>query len=273
MQKPSSAVSSGNISPAIVGPDKGTKEVYVVGGMVLILAVAIGAVWFYSQDLVVSSANGSNNQLTDKQVSTILKTTSTTSPLSEPITKTVATKASPAVGDIIHTDIYFEVGRKGLTDEAKSILAAQADILKKDADLGLLVQGYTDRQGSASYNKKLGLMRAETVKAELMSAGVAEHQIKVVSLGKEGVLCLDNSDVCRHMNRRVHLEMRKIGQEHMILPTVATETKTGEPIQSADGPNANTDGHDSLADTLLPSLAGPSATDPSPLTTDLSSGS
>ena len=45
MQNPSSSVSSGNISPAIAGPDKGTKEVYMVGGMVLIVAVAIGAGW------------------------------------------------------------------------------------------------------------------------------------------------------------------------------------------------------------------------------------
>jgi peptidoglycan-associated lipoprotein len=272
MQKPSS-VSSGNISPAIVGPDKGTKEVYVVGGMVLVLAVAIGAVWFYSQDLVASSANVSNNQLTDNQVSTLLKNQSATSPLSEPPAKAVPTKVSATTGDIIHTDLYFEVGRKGLTDEAKSILATQAEILKKNADWGLLVQGYTDQQGSASYNKKLGMKRADTVKAELMSAGVAENQIKIVSLGEEGVLCIDNSDVCRNMNRRVHLEMRKIGQGHMIVPTISTEPKTIEPIQSADGQNGNADSHDSPADSLLPSPADPSATDPSPLTTDLASGS
>ena len=72
----------------------------------------------------------------------------------------------------------------------------------------MLVQGYTDQQGSASYNMKLGMKRAETVKAELMNAGVAEHQIKVVSLGKDGVLCIDNTDVCRQMNRRVHLKIR-----------------------------------------------------------------
>jgi peptidoglycan-associated lipoprotein len=182
---------------------------------------------------MVSSANGSNGQLTDTQVSTLLKNQSATSPLSEPLTKAVATKASAATGDVVHTDIYFEVGRKGLTDEARSILATQAEILKKDADLGLLVQGYTDQQGSAGYNKKLGLMRAETVKAELMSAGVAEHQITVVSLGKEGVLCIDNSDVCRHMNRRVHLEMRKIGQEHMagIDASIKAE-ETGSPTEN-----------------------------------------
>ena len=48
MEKPSSSVSSGNISPAIVGPSKDTKEVYVIGGLVLCLAVAIGAFWYYS---------------------------------------------------------------------------------------------------------------------------------------------------------------------------------------------------------------------------------
>lgn len=272
MQKPSS-VSSGNISPAIVGPDKGTKEVYVVGGMVLVLAVAIGAVWFYSQDLVTSSAHISNNQLTDNQVSTLLKNQSATSPLSEPPAKAVSTKVAATTGDIVHTDIYFEVGRKGLTDEAKSILAAQAEILKKNPDWGLLVQGYTDQQGSAGYNKKLGMKRADTVKAELLSTGVAKNQIKTVSLGEEGVLCLDNSDVCGNMNRRVHLEMRKIGQEHMIVPAVATEPMTIEPIQSADGPNGYTDGDGIPTDNLLPSFAGPSTIDPSPLTTDLASGS
>ncbi len=272
MQKPSS-VSSGNISPAIVGPNKDSKEVYVVGGMVLILAIATGAVWLYSQDLVVSSANGSNNQLTDKQVSTLLKNTSIASPLSEPIVHNQMVPASGYNPDSIHTDIYFEVGRKGLTDDAKAILATQADLAKNDPDLGILVQGYTDQQGSISYNSKLGLMRAEKVKEYLVGLGVSDQAIKVVSLGKDGALCLDNSDVCRNMNRRVHLEIRKIGKDHMILPTVATEPKTSDPIQSADDQNSNTDGPGSLADHLLPSLADPSATGPSPLTTEPASGS
>jgi peptidoglycan-associated lipoprotein len=201
----------------------------------------------------------------------VLKTNTT--PPVEPILHNQIVPASSYKSDSIHTDIYFEVGSKGLTDDAKAILATQADVAKNDPDLGILVQGYTDRQGSASYNMKLGMKRAETVKAELMSAGVAEHQIKVVSLGKEGALCLDNSDVCRNMNRRVHLEIRKIGQEHMILPTVATEPTAAEPIQSVNDQNNTTDSPGSLADTLLPSLANPSAIDPTPLTPDLTSGS
>ena len=271
MQKPSSAVSSGNISPAIVGPNKDTNEVYVIGGVILGLAIVIGAFWYYSGQSQSYASKAQTETLTNAQVTNVLKT-STTPPI-EPIAHSQTAPVSSYKSDSIHTDIYFEVGRKGLTDDAKAILATQADVAKHDPDLGILVQGYTDQQGSASYNMKLGLMRAETVKEYLVGQGVSDQAIKVVSLGKDGVLCLDSSDVCRNMNRRVHLEIRTIGKDHMMLPTVATEPKTTEPIQSADDQSANTDGHGSIADNLLPSLADPSATDPSPLTTDTASGS
>ena len=270
MQKPSS-VSSGNISPAIVGPSRDGKEVYILGGVVSILAIVLGAFWYYSGPGQSYASKTQSETLTNSQVTNALKT-STTQPV-EPIVNNHVVPATSHKVDSIHTDIYFEVGRKGLTDDAKAILATQADLAKNDPDLGILVLGHTDQQGSAIYNMKLGMKRAETVKDELMSAGVAEQQIKVVSLGEDGVLCIDNSDVCRNMNRRVHLEIRKIGKDHMTIPTVATEPKATEPIQSADEQNSNTDGHGSLAETLLPSLADPSATDPSPSGTDPASGS
>lgn len=271
MPNPSSPVSSGNISPAIVGPSKDTKEVYLIGGLVIAVAIVTGGFWYYSGQDQPYASKTQSEPLTNTQIAQVLKTS--TIPPVEPIVHSRSIPASNYKSDSIHTDLYFELGRKGLTDDAKAILATQADLAKNDPDLGILVQGYTDRQGSAGYNMKLGMKRAETVKAELMNAGVAEHQIKVVSLGKDGALCLDNSDVCRNMNRRVHLEIRKIGKNHMILPTVATEPATTEPMQSAIDQSTNTDGHGSLAGELFPSLADPSATDPSPLTTDPASGS
>ncbi|TKB92370.1 MAG: OmpA family protein [Nitrospira sp.] len=271
MQNPSSSVSSGTMPPAIVGSDKGAKEVYVVGGMVLILAVAIGAVWFYSRQGQSYVSKAPAETLSNAQVTNVLNA-STTPPV-EPIVHNQTVPGSNYKSDSIHTDIYFEVGRKGLTDDAKAILATQADLAKNDPDLGILVQGYTDQQGSVSYNHKLGLMRAEKVKEFLVGQGVSDQVIKIVSLGKEGALCLDNSDVCRNMNRRVHLEIRKIGQEHMILPTVATEPHITEPIQSTNDQGTSTDDHGSPADTLLPSLADPSVIDLTPLTPDLTSGS
>ena len=55
--------------------------------------------------------------------------------------------------DILHDDIAFEVGCKGLTDDGKAALQRRTEFLKSRPDWGVLVQGYTDQQGSKSFNK------------------------------------------------------------------------------------------------------------------------
>ena len=221
----------------------------MVSGLVVGLAAVIGAIWYYSS---IEQSPG-REPLTGVEVSEALKTTpSVVTPVS--VSRSNAEEAPVRVGksDIFHTDLYFEVGRKGLTDEARTLLQAQASLLKKDANLGVLVQGYTDRQGSASYNMNLGMKRAETVKAELINAGVADYQIKTVSLGKEGALCIDMSDICRQMNRRVHLEIRSIGEEHMRTPVVAI-TPAPEPVQTTVDSSPSTGADGSLLDSVVPS--------------------
>ncbi len=264
MQKGPSQVSSGNIAPAIVGPSK-DKDVFIVAGLVVTLASLIGGFWYYSGNEPQPAASA--DRLTGSQVSEVLKQSQPlATPVSLPAAKVQDTPIAPAKPSVIHADLYFEVGRKGLTDEAKKLLQEQATLLKNDQNLGVLIQGYTDARGSASYNLKLGMKRAETVKAELIAAGVAEHQIKATSLGKDGVICIDNSDVCRQMNRRVHLEIRSIGQEHMVLPTVAT-TPAVEPMQASIDPSRKSDENGSLIDSLLPSANASegNGSDPTPL--------
>lgn len=244
MSQSSSQVSSGNIAPMIKGPEKDTKEVIVLGGVILLLGGLLATAWLYSQ----SSDQGKVTDLSKKTSVITQAEASTTN------TTTVVVPAPP-IPDILHADIYFEVGRKGLTEAGKAQLAVQADILRQGEDFGVLIQGYTDQQGSASYNKQLGMRRAEAVKAELVNAGIAEYRIKTVSLGEEGVLCVDSSDVCQHMNRRVHLEIHKIGQDHMVLPPVpTTSTESSETTiapSSTMGESVPTD------DNLPPSWSDP----------------
>jgi peptidoglycan-associated lipoprotein len=263
MHKGPSQVTSGNIAPTISGPRK-DKDVLVVSGLIVSLAALIGAFWYYSS----SEYPANQDQLNGSQVTEVLKNSQ---PLATPVSLTPANiheDPKAIKPGIIHADLYFEVGRKGLTDEAKKLLQERAMILKKDANLGVLVQGHTDQQGSASYNMKLGMKRAETVRTELLNAGVAEHQIKIVSLGKDGVVCNDMSDVCRQMNRRVHLEIRTIGQEHMVPPVVAT-TPEVDATQASIEPNEKPDNTPSLSDGLIPSAnasepegSGPDALEP-----------
>ncbi len=227
MQQGSAQVSSGNIAPT-VGPQRDTKEVIVLAGVVLFLGGLLAAAWLYSQSRYQGNGTPVMERIDHANVPDSFKMTTVMNHAEASATHpTQITTPVALIPDIIHADIYFEVGRKGSTDEGKAQISAQAAMLKQHEDYGVLIQGYTDQQGSVSYNKQLGLKRAETVKAELVRAGIAEQRIKTVSLGEEGVFCVDNSDICRHMNRRVHLEIRKIGQEHMVLlpvPTTTSET-------------------------------------------------
>lgn len=236
MQKGPSQVSSGNIAPTVVGPQRDSKDVMILAGLVLFLGGLLAAAWYYGQVGDQVKATPAIGNVDHANVSEILKkagalnqaeaSTSNSTPVTAP---------AASMPEIIHSDVYFEVGRKGLTDEGKALLAAHAGMLTQHEEYGVLIQGYTDQQGSAGYNKQLGLKRAETVKAALLNAGIGEHRIKVVSLGEEGVLCVDTSDFCRHMNRRTHLEIRKIGREHMVVPAAAVTTAT-EPAEPS--PNA-----------------------------------
>jgi peptidoglycan-associated lipoprotein len=155
--------------------------------------------------------------------------------------------------DIKHADLYFEVGRKGLTDEAKAQLQIHAESLKSDPNWGVLLQGHTDQQGSTDYNRKLGLRRAETVKEHLIGLGVPATSIKVVSLGKEGALCADTSDTCNRLNRRVHLEFRNIGAEHM--------------VSSMTRPMASSNQHERVETSSTPSSFSDQATESTPAET------
>ncbi len=241
MSHGSMQVTSGNIAPKILKPERDTKEVAILAGVVLFLGGLLGAAWYYGQ---------ASDQTKATPTTIVSQAETSTTPFSQAAMPVVS------IPDIVHADIYFEVSRKGLTDEGKAQLAAQAAILKQHEDYGVLIQGYTDQQGSARYNKQLGMKRAETVKTELLNAGVAEHQVKVVSLGEEGVLCVDSSDVCRHMNRRVHLEVRKIGQEHMMVPLAPT-TPSDSPETTIDSSSIMMGEDGTTGESLPPSWSEP----------------
>ncbi len=257
MQKsPTASIAAGPVSPSlIIGPDKERKDVYILAGLVFFLAVVVSAFWYYSQADEAAHSNPSADALNSAQVAQALTNSTDHALISATITPTHVDNLPVAIRstDILHDDIHFEIGRKGLSDDGKAALLRHAEFLKNERDWGILLQGYTDQQGSMSFNKILGMKRAETIKQQLIALGVPESSIRTVSLGEEGALCIDNSDVCRQMNRRVHLEMRKIGQEHMVIPAAATEATT-DPFSSHM--DLSTDAEQS-SESLPPSSAEP----------------
>jgi peptidoglycan-associated lipoprotein len=266
MQKaPTASVSSGHVAPTVIGPDRDMKEMYMVSGLVLFLAVVVSTFWFYSQSDDAAHTNRATNSLTNTQLATTLtaQPDAASTPASIPAMRIEGIPVATRSSDVLHDDIFFEINRKGLTDDGKAALQRHAEFLKNESDWGVLVQGYTDQQGSMSFNKILGFKRAETVKQHLMSLGVPEAAIRTVSLGEEGALCIDSSDTCRRTNRRVHLELRRIGQEHMVIPAIAPPAVMDTTPDSVDG-ISQTDDSPVAEDSLLESTTASPESDPAP---------
>jgi outer membrane protein OmpA-like peptidoglycan-associated protein len=113
-------------------------------------------------------------------------------------------------GEAVHTDVYFDLKSTRLRADAVRVLQEQAAQMDRESPWVVLVQGYTDRQGSPEYNKQLAQRRAEAVKQFMVELGVPESSVRTVTLGPDGALCDEPTRECQQLNRRVHIEMRKL---------------------------------------------------------------
>lgn len=136
---------------------------------------------------------------------------------------------APLPMDAVHADVYFDFKSVRLRADAVRTLQETAAAMDRSSTWGVLVQGYADHQGSAEYNRVLALRRAETVKQFLVELGVPEAAVKVAAIGSDGALCEDATHECQQLNRRVHVEVRKLrtAAEPAVRPVVATEDTLG----------------------------------------------
>ena len=131
----------------------------------------------------------------------------------------------------MHADIYFDFDRSRLRADAVTTLQEKAEILKKEWNWSILVQGHADQYGPLEYNKALAFRRAQAVQQFLVELGVPEAAIKVVTIGKEATICEDQGKECQRLNRRVHLEMRNLGSVPVTHAPVSTEPESSSMTQ------------------------------------------
>jgi peptidoglycan-associated lipoprotein len=136
-----------------------------------------------------------------------------------------AVAPAPVPTEVVHTDVYFDFKSVRLRADAVRTLQEQAAAMDRAGTWGVLVQGYADHQGPAEYNRVLALRRAEAVKQFLVELGVPEASVKVAAIGAEGVLCEEATRECQQLNRRVHLEIRRLRTTATpaVRPVVASE--------------------------------------------------
>jgi peptidoglycan-associated lipoprotein len=98
--------------------------------------------------------------------------------------------------------VPFDYDSAKLSDEALSILKANAEIIKGEDGLQVLVAGNCDERGTTAYNLALGQKRAKEVRDYYASLGVEAGRVATISYGKEKPVCKESNDECWSKNRR-----------------------------------------------------------------------
>jgi outer membrane protein OmpA-like peptidoglycan-associated protein len=102
-------------------------------------------------------------------------------------------------------DVNFDFDSRKLTSLGKAKAAQVGQMLSKDQSVKVVLQGHTDYKGSDQYNMKLGMVRAEAVRQELVALGVSPERLSTVSFGESQPLFTEQEDWARAANRRVEV--------------------------------------------------------------------
>jgi len=107
----------------------------------------------------------------------------------------------------------FELSGSTLSADGKSAVAALLADFNQNEIESIVVEGYTDNTGDASFNQQLSEKRAQAVKDELIANGVDENIIKAVGHGEAMPIADNDTREGRMKNRRVEIRVDVRDQE------------------------------------------------------------
>ena len=99
-------------------------------------------------------------------------------------------------------DVFFGYDSTELTAEGRGTVQKNADYLKRWATTKIMVEGHADSRGTNEYNLALGEKRADVTRDYLVSLGIPNDRVTVVSKGEEQPACSEEAESCWQRNRR-----------------------------------------------------------------------
>lgn len=128
----------------------------------------------------------------------------------EPVAATTTNADENATGDSdsgkamgLQT-IHFPFDSFTIDSEDKSLLDANAEILKSHPSVKIQIEGHCDQRGGIQYNIALGEKRANSVKNYLTDDGIGADRITTISFGKERPIDPANTEEAYAKNRRAN---------------------------------------------------------------------
>ena len=99
-------------------------------------------------------------------------------------------------------DALFDYNEFTIRGDARTVLQANAEWLRRWASTQIRVEGHCDARGTSEYNLALGERRANAARDYLTSLGIEPQRILVVSKGEESPVCVEEHEGCWQQNRR-----------------------------------------------------------------------
>jgi outer membrane protein OmpA-like peptidoglycan-associated protein len=105
-------------------------------------------------------------------------------------------------------NIFFETAKSTLLAKSFPKLNDVASILKDNPTFKLQIDGHTDFVGKDDYNQTLSEQRAASVRAYLLSQGIAEDRLASAGYGESRPVADNNTAIGKAKNRRVEMTLR-----------------------------------------------------------------
>jgi outer membrane protein OmpA-like peptidoglycan-associated protein len=101
--------------------------------------------------------------------------------------------------------LFFDWDRANITPDAQQIVEAAAGTYKSEPSASVQVTGHTDTSGTAAYNQRLSVRRADAVAAALAEGGVPRSAMTVTGVGESDLKVQTPPGVREPQNRRVEI--------------------------------------------------------------------
>jgi outer membrane protein OmpA-like peptidoglycan-associated protein len=121
-----------------------------------------------------------------------------------------ASNNNPSIFEELHkisNPILFKINKTEIQESSYSTLEEAAKMVNEDKTAYIVVDGYTDITGKASYNKALSVKRANAVKKQLEKMGVDPKKIKIAGHGSKSPLGDNSTPEGRMQNRRAVMHL------------------------------------------------------------------
>jgi outer membrane protein OmpA-like peptidoglycan-associated protein len=103
------------------------------------------------------------------------------------------------------SDVLFGTDQSRLNPNGMATAQKLADLLNQNPSRNVLIEGYTDNTGTATYNLDLSERRAESVRHALQDMGVSVNRVSIRGYGKEFPVASNDNAGDRQLNRRVEI--------------------------------------------------------------------